>query len=177
MSIGQNGNTPQTTQQEKYQFRNDFSWHKAGMGGIGHDFKVGFNYIHEPRLFITFNVATGDFTYNHLTDDVNGPLGSVTRNGGAAEANIPLDQYAFYVQDDWRIGSRVTVNMGLRYDFIDGIQVNQSLNPNYVKVQAAGAAGLLGVSRAWRTPASSRGRQQQLAAAHRRGLGRARRRQ
>ena len=143
VSIGQNGNTPQTTQQEKYQFRNDFSWHKAGMGGIGHDFKVGFNYIHEPRLFITFNVATGDFTYNHLTDDVNGPLGSVTRNGGAAEANIPLDQYAFYVQDDWRIESRVTVNMGLRYDFIDGIQVDQSLNPNYVKVQAAGPAGLL----------------------------------
>jgi Carboxypeptidase regulatory-like domain/TonB dependent receptor len=143
VSIGQNGNTPQTTQQEKYQFRNDFSWHKAGLGGIGHDFKVGFNYIHEPRLFITFNTGTNDFTYNHLTDDVNGPLGSVTRNGGAAEANIPLDQYAFYFQDDWRATSRVTVNLGLRYDFIDGIQVDQSRNPNYVKVQAAGAAGLL----------------------------------
>ncbi len=142
VAIGQNGNTPQTTQQEKYQFRNDFSWHKAGLGGIGHDFKVGFNYIHEPRLFITFNVATGDFTYNHLTDDVNGPLGSVTRNGGAAEANIPLDQYAFYIQDDWRVTSRVTVNMGLRYDFIDGIQVDQSLNPNFVSAQAAGRAGL-----------------------------------
>ncbi len=138
VSIGQNGNTPQTTQQEKYQFRNDFSWHKAGLGGIGHDFKVGFNYIHEPRLFITFNVATGDFTYNHLTDDVNGPLVSVTRNGGAAEANIPLDQYAFYVQDDWRVTSRVTVNLGLRYDFIDGIQVDQSLNPNYVSAAGGG---------------------------------------
>jgi hypothetical protein len=143
VSIGQNGNTPQTTEQKKWQFRNDFSWHKAGMGGVGHDFKVGFNYIHEPRLFITFNTGTNDFTYNHLTDDVNGPLGSVTRNGGAAEANIPLDQYAFYVQDDWRITSRVTLNLGLRYDYIDGIQVDQSRNPNYVKVQAAGRAGLL----------------------------------
>jgi outer membrane receptor protein involved in Fe transport len=143
VTIGQNGNTPQTTQQEKYQFRNDFSWHKAGWGGIGHDFKVGFNYIHEPRLFITFNTGTNDFTYSHLTDDVNGPLGTVTRNGGAAEANIPLDQYAFYFQDDWRVGSRVTLNVGLRYDYIDGIQVDQSRNPNYVKVQAAGAAGQL----------------------------------
>jgi hypothetical protein len=142
VSIGQNGNTPQTTEQKKWQFRDDFSWHRSGWG-VGHDFKVGVNYIHEPTLFITFNVATNDYTYNHLTDDVNGPLGSVTRNGGAANANIPLDQYAFYVQDDWRVTPQITVNLGLRYDYIDGIQVDQSRNPNYVKVQSAGRAGLL----------------------------------
>src|SRR5262249_17371905 len=44
VSIGQNGNTPQTTQQKKWQFRDDFSWHMAGMGGLGHDFKTGFNF-------------------------------------------------------------------------------------------------------------------------------------
>ena len=44
------------------------------MGGLGHDFKAGVNYIHEPRLFITFNTGTGDYTYNHLDDDVNGPI-------------------------------------------------------------------------------------------------------
>ena len=37
------------------------------MGGLGHDMKAGVNYIHEPRLFITFNTATNDYTYNHLT--------------------------------------------------------------------------------------------------------------
>jgi hypothetical protein len=143
VSIGQNGNTPQTTEQKKYQFRNDFSWHMTGMGGLGHDFKAGVNYIHEPRLFITFNTGTNDFTYNHLDNDVNGPLSSVTRNGGAAQANIPLDQYAFYIQDDWRATDRLTLNLGLRYDVIDGIQIDQSLNPNFVKVQEAGRAGLL----------------------------------
>ena len=113
------------------------------MGGIGHDMKAGFNYIHEPTLFITFNTGTNDYTYNHSDNDLNGPLSSVTRNGGAAEANIPLNQYAFYVQDDWRVNNRLTLNLGLRYDLIDGIQVDQSKNPNFVKVQAAGAAGLL----------------------------------
>jgi len=143
VSVGQNGNTPQTTEQKKWQFRNDFSWHKEGMGGLGHDFKTGFNYIHEPRLYITFNTGTSDYTYNHLDNNVNGPLQSVTRNGGAAEANIPLDQYAFYLQDDWRVNNRLTLNLGLRYDLIDGVQIDQSRNPNYVKMAAAGSAGLL----------------------------------
>ena len=41
------------------------------------------------------------------------------------------------------MNNRLTLNLGLRYDLIDGIQVDQSKNPNFVKVQAAGAAGLL----------------------------------
>ena len=143
VSVGQNGNTPQATQQKKWQFRDDFSWHLEGVGGVGHDMKAGFNYIHEPTLFITFNTGTNDYTYNHLDNNPNGPLSTVTRNGGAAEANIPLNQYAFYVQDDWRVNNRLTLNLGLRYDLIDGVQIDQAKNPNYVKVQAAGRAGLL----------------------------------
>lgn len=143
VSIGQNGNTPQTTEQKKYQFRDDFSWNVSGMGGLGHDFKTGFNFINEPRLFITFNTGTNEYTYSHLTNDINGPLGSVTRNGGAAEANIPLKQYGYYLQDDWRVNNQFTVNLGLRYDYISGYQIDQAKNPNFVKMQAAGAAGLL----------------------------------
>ena len=29
------------------------------MGGLGHDFKAGVNFINEPRLFITFNTGKG----------------------------------------------------------------------------------------------------------------------
>ena len=48
VTIGANTNTPQTTEQHKFQFRDDFSWHKSGMG-LGHDFKAGVNFIDEPR--------------------------------------------------------------------------------------------------------------------------------
>ena len=139
--VGQNTNTPQATQQEKYQFRNDFSFSKAGWGGVGHDFKAGVNFINEPRLFLTFTEGTSDYAYTHADNTLNGPLTAVTINGGLAEANIPLKQYALYFQDDWRVNNRLTLNLGLRYDLITGYQIDQSKNPNFVKVQAAGAAG------------------------------------
>src|SRR4051812_22572645 len=141
VTVGQNVNTPQSTAQKKYQFRDDFSWHVAGMGGLGHDFKVGVNFINEPRLFITFNTGKGVIQYNHLTDDVNGAISNVQLNDGDSAANIPVRQYATYVQDDWRIGDRLTLNLGLRYDLVTGLQFDQSKNPNYLLAQQAGAAG------------------------------------
>jgi outer membrane receptor protein involved in Fe transport len=141
--VGQNTNTPQATQQEKYQFRNDFTFSKAGWGGIGHDFKAGVNFINEPRLFLTFTEGTSDYAYTHADNTLDGPLTAVSINGGLAEANVPLKQYALYFQDDWRATNKLTLNLGLRYDLITGYQIDQSKNPNFVKVQAAGAAGLL----------------------------------
>ena len=141
VTTGQNANTPQSTAQKKYQFRDDFSWHAAGMGGLGHDFKAGVNFINEPRLFITFNTGKGVIQYNHLNNDVNGPISNVTLNDGDSAANIPLKQYGMYFQDDWRVSDRVTLNLGLRYDFVKGLQFDQSQNPNYQLAQQFGAAG------------------------------------
>lgn len=143
VAVGQNPNTPQTTQQKKWQFRDDFSWYMPGKLGIGHAMKAGVNWIHEPTLFITFNSGKGVEQYTHLDDTLGGPISNITINDGDARANIPLNQYAFYVQDDWKVTSHLTLNVGLRYDIIDGYQIDQSTNPNFVKMQAAGAAGLL----------------------------------
>ncbi|HEY1909728.1 MAG TPA: TonB-dependent receptor [Vicinamibacterales bacterium] len=142
VTIGANGNTPQTTEQQKYQIRDDFSWHKSG-GGLGHDLKVGVNFINEPRLYITFNTGKGAVFNAHVTNDVNGPIQSVTVSDGNAAANIPMKQFATYFQDDWRVNDRLTLNLGIRYDLMTGYQIDESLNPNFVAIQAAGAAGKL----------------------------------
>jgi hypothetical protein len=141
LTVGYNVNTPQVTQQHKYQFRDDFTWHATGMGGLGHDLKAGVNFINEPRLYVTFSSGSTDYAYTHLTDDINGPISRVTRNKEGSSANLPMKQYGVYVQDDWRLTDRLTVNAGLRYDYVSGFLIDQSKIPNYVALTAAAAAG------------------------------------
>jgi hypothetical protein len=140
--IGYNSNTPQTTIQHKWQFRDDFSWHVTGKGGLGHDFKAGVNIINEPKLYVTFNSGSTDYAYTHLDNNSVGPISSVTRNKSGAAANLPMKQYGMYFQDDWRITSRITINAGLRYDLVTGFAINQNGVTNFDKLQAAGQSGL-----------------------------------
>ena len=77
VAIGANPDTPQNTEQTKWQFRDDFSWSVTGMGGLGHDFKTGVNFIYEPHLFATFNSGVDDYFYIHLTDERNGPIQTI----------------------------------------------------------------------------------------------------
>jgi hypothetical protein len=140
---GANINTPQSTEQHKFQFRDDFSWHVTRFGGLGHDFKAGINFINEPHLYTTFNSAKDVVINTMLNNDPNGPVRQVTLSTGDAYTNVPNRQYGTYLQDDWRASDRLTLNVGLRYDLVTGFAFDQSLNPNFVKIQSAAKAGLL----------------------------------
>ena len=139
--IGYNSNTPQTTEQHKFQFKDDFSWSLTGGGGLGHDFKAGANYINEPHLFVTFSSGSTDYAYTHLTNDPAGPISGITRNKPGSSANLPMKQFGAYIQDDWRVTDRLTVNAGLRYDIVTGFDLDQSQIPNFIALTQAAAAG------------------------------------
>ncbi len=142
VQVGYNVNTPQTTEQKKWQFRDDFSWSVSGMGGLGHSFKAGVNYINEPTLYVTFNSGSSDYAYTHSDNNINGPITGVTRNKDGAAANLPMKQIGMYFQDDWRLTNRITLNAGLRYDLVTGFAINQQGVTNFDKLQAAGQSGL-----------------------------------
>ncbi|MBV8202812.1 MAG: TonB-dependent receptor [Acidobacteria bacterium] len=124
---GQNINTPQHTFQTKYQYKDDFSF-TSSLGGSRHDFKTGFNVIHEP-------VLSGDFTtgttgqFNALTNSPTSPISSIQIFGGFSGQKTPVDEYSVYVQDDWAASNRLTVNIGLRYDRWTGFDLDQRSNP------------------------------------------------
>jgi hypothetical protein len=141
--VGQSINTPQSTEQHKYQFRDDFTWN---MGR--HEMKAGVSFINEPVLDITFSTGQQP-RYTHLEDARDAPIsrisfnGSIGGSGGGSEAAIPNKQYALYLQDAWRVNDRLTLDLGVRYDLVTGFAFDQDENIIFSELQAAGRAGLL----------------------------------
>jgi hypothetical protein len=123
---GQNFNTPQSTHQTKYQFKDDFSY-SADIGGQTHDFKFGINVIHEPNLSGDFSTGLSpQFTVSE--NSVTAPVTNITQNGGFFGQSTPVNQYSVYLQDDWRPNRRLTVNAGIRYDLWLGFDLDQHSN-------------------------------------------------
>ncbi len=124
---GQNINTPQSTEQTKYQYKDDFSFTRT-IGGRANNFKIGANYVHEPILRASATTGTTG-QYSFLRNDINSPVFQITFFGGFSGLATPIDQYSAYVQDDLLLSDRFTLNIGLRYDYWDGYDLDQSTNP------------------------------------------------
>jgi hypothetical protein len=143
VTVGQSTNTPQRTEQHKYQFRDDFTWNKGR-----HELKVGASFIYEPTLTITFSTGQQP-QFSHLTDSRTSAISSISYNGsiggsgGLSEGSIPNNQYAFYIQDGWRVTDKLNLDLGVRYDLVTGFAFDQSQNTFFAQLQAAGAAGQL----------------------------------
>jgi hypothetical protein len=131
---GQNPNTPQSTQQTKYQYKDDFSFTRT-LGGRANNFKVGANYIHEPTLGADFSVGLNG-SFGFLADNQAAPVTSITFNGGFQGLSTPVDQYSAYVQDDILVNNRLTLNVGVRYDYWEGFDLDQRGNPIWQTLSA-----------------------------------------
>ena len=97
-----------------------------------HTFKVGFQGIHFQLNYLRDQFQRGQFQYTGAyTQDLNNPgvtgdpfadflLGypqDTSRNVGNTQAYLRQNVLGTYFQDDWRVSRRLTLNLGLRYEY------------------------------------------------------------
>jgi len=106
--------------EENYQFVDNLS---ATRGN--HNFKIGFQIMHLKYFQITdfggvpsFGFS-GQFTglTNGLADFLLGTPYTATTSIGDSSQNMVSNYYGGYLADNWRILPRLTLNLGLRYEF------------------------------------------------------------
>ena len=94
---------------------------KFSRGFQRHLVKVGFRFQRDSggRL----NPEIPKFRYNNYADLLANVVLEQNTSYGAPPHESKMDNYSAFVQDDWRLGSRFVLNLGLRYDYYSTIEV------------------------------------------------------
>ncbi|HTP67319.1 MAG TPA: TonB-dependent receptor [Dongiaceae bacterium] len=106
----------QYQKQNTYQIADTFSWSKGK-----HSFKFGAQYNHfiYPQFFLSR--SNGDYWYSDLQEFINDELpsqsGRTLRGAGTGSFLGTQSAFYFFAQDDFKISPRLTVNLGVRYEY------------------------------------------------------------
>jgi hypothetical protein len=121
INVGGCGNA-QMGPEGRWEVKDDFSYLLHRWGGA-HQWKMGFDYSYVPFEGDLTNSPLGSWTFPrdtpyNVSDSTTYP--TQYTNSLPTYANIPVKIFAGYVQDDWQVGSSLTLNLGLRYDLQKG---------------------------------------------------------
>ncbi len=119
---------PQVQRDNLWNASDSVSW----MHGA-HTVKTGFDWIHFQLNYQQNEMARGSYTYTGAFTSADGVPGSTgdamadfllgfpqdtSRDVGDTQAYMRQNSFAGFVQDDWRVSSRLTLNFGLRYEYV-----------------------------------------------------------
>jgi hypothetical protein len=116
--LGTSGTTLRHRVDSNWHYIDNVSW-KSGK----HDIKFGYEFRRTTVSQLFDPYFRGRLKFNDFTDFLGGdPTGFSFQYSGDSNRNTFENSHAFYLQDSYRLSNRVTVNLGLRYDYFGIVQ-------------------------------------------------------
>lgn len=115
INTGRNNFSPRQTLSKRWQWNDTLTYTRGR-----HTMKAGFDFNHDKHKNFFPGLFGGQYTFSNLTDFPNSPSRyqqSFAGPGTTGPLTLPNStDYAWFLQDDFRVTPRVTLNFGLRYD-------------------------------------------------------------
>jgi hypothetical protein len=129
--FGQNNFLPNNLDETRIQFTDNATFYRGA-----HTFKAGADFSHVKYSDEFFRYRFGVYNFSSFANFVAGKPSAYrqafSNYGGLVDYSQNL--FSVYVQDEWRPSSRVTVNLGVRYD-LQSQPDSVDVNPLYPDVQ------------------------------------------
>ena len=150
-TLGEPTNFPQVRTDHTYQLADTISWnidkHFLKFGGDFHRFQSNGTIVGNGRGAYTFNAQSTAPTSGYSFADLL--LGLPTTTSRSPLSPRIYDRtgiYAGFLQDDWKIASNFTLNIGLRYEYnvptFEKYNTLSNFNPSTGKIDVAGVNGV-----------------------------------
>src|SRR5580658_1471931 len=110
---------PQVQRDNMWDASDSVSWVRGA-----HTVKTGVDWIHFQLNYLQSELARGSYTYTGvytgeaLADFLLGYPQDTSRDVGDTQAYMRQNSFGGFVQDDWRVSPRLTLNFGLRYEYV-----------------------------------------------------------
>ncbi len=146
-SIGDRTASPQDRKVPNYQYYDAVTWirgaHNIKAGGEFHRIQNNFNWQSTRRGSFTF---IGRYTGIGLADVLLGVPSATALNLGNSQRYFRQTNLDWFIQDDWKLNRRLTVNLGLRYEVntppTEKFDTFSNFNPQKSIVEIAGQNGV-----------------------------------
>ena len=129
--IGATNSVPRSRVDSNWHFIDNYSW-KSGR----HDVKFGYEFRRTTIGVIQDNTFRGRLGFADLSSFLQGTPSSGKLAEGDSLRHTAENNHGFYVQDSFRVNSRLTANFGMRWDYFGVVHEKNNLFYQFVPTGA-----------------------------------------